>query len=216
MYLQNLEKSSQPLIGWRGWDVKRPGVLCSPDDVWLPRQRMEACCRYPGRHPHEKSPAENCSCGIYAFRMASQLRTQFYDKQDIFAELWLWGKVVEHRDGFRAQFAYPAKFWIKPEQAAEAKWPYQQMAYQYNVPLVVMDEEHPILVESREERESQARAQAEMRARKLMNTLQKRAQTKAKNKALDARAAMMPATKPGFKNLLEEIEWEANQAVNKR
>jgi hypothetical protein len=46
-------------------------------------------------------------CGIYAAKSFDQLRRMGYDRRGICGEVNLWGTIVEHQFGWRAQFAYP-------------------------------------------------------------------------------------------------------------
>ena len=48
-----------------------------------------------------------CSCGIYAAKNLKQLRSIGYADTGVHGEVYLWGKIVEHRLGWRAHFAYP-------------------------------------------------------------------------------------------------------------
>jgi hypothetical protein len=57
--------------------------------------------------PEHQSPLESCSCGIYALKETSRCLG------DIYGEVYLWGKVIEHEDGWRAQFAYPRSFVVR-------------------------------------------------------------------------------------------------------
>ena len=44
---------------------------------------------------------------MYAAKSLDHLRTFGYMQYGIYGEVWLWGTVVEHELGWRAQFAYP-------------------------------------------------------------------------------------------------------------
>ena len=54
-----------------------------------------------------------CTCGIYAAKNSEHLRQIGYADGGICGEVYLWGTVVEHKFGWRAQFAYP-KYLILP------------------------------------------------------------------------------------------------------
>jgi hypothetical protein len=56
------------------------------------------------------SPEEECSCGIYAAKTFQDLVKLGYSDYEVFGEVHLWGFVVEHRLGYRGQFAYPKAF----------------------------------------------------------------------------------------------------------
>ena len=81
---------------------------------WFPRRPYRATCRrieLPGpeqlaQHP---SPVPDCTCGIYA---SSSLRTLVTSTPSMPAvsavgTVALWGRVMEHERGWRAEFAYP-------------------------------------------------------------------------------------------------------------
>jgi DNA-binding CsgD family transcriptional regulator len=61
---------------------------------------MEATCNLGRTH---QAPQADCTCGIYAVKTAEQRMSS----GGIFGEVYLWGTVVEHERGWRAQFAYP-------------------------------------------------------------------------------------------------------------
>ena len=48
--------------------------------------------------------------GIYAAKTFHDFRSAGYDRYGIHGEVCLWGTVVEHEFGYRAQFAYPKNF----------------------------------------------------------------------------------------------------------
>lgn len=95
------------LTAWRGWNIKytRGGSLrltsLLDDFVWPPGAAFGASCH---QHP-DTVPSLECSCGIYAYS----------DEADILAsrglhwvgQVALWGRVVKHEKGMRAEFAYP-------------------------------------------------------------------------------------------------------------
>jgi hypothetical protein len=49
----------------------------------------------------------DCTCGVYAAKNLEHLRQLGYEGRGIRGEVHLWGTVVEHELGWRAQFAYP-------------------------------------------------------------------------------------------------------------
>jgi hypothetical protein len=92
---------------------------------------------------YEDVPKENCSCGIYAARDANHLEILHYAQQGICGEVYLWGKVVEHEQGYRAQFAYPKNFVIPidmiPYSMREASNRLQTSLFAYGVPVFIRD-----------------------------------------------------------------------------
>src|SRR5262249_29906673 len=81
-------------------------------EPWLPGQHLEARCRVApaARHMAEAAnevPHRKCTCGIYAAKNSEHLLQFGYADRGICGEVYLWGAVVEHTLGWRAQFAYP-------------------------------------------------------------------------------------------------------------
>jgi hypothetical protein len=81
--------------------------------VWQPGENV-AECRVTehgystGKGEHGTPPADNCSCGFYAFREREQvmLHVSRDDGSPVaFGEVWLWGEVVVAEQGFRAQYS---------------------------------------------------------------------------------------------------------------
>jgi len=53
---------------------------------------------------------------VSAAKNLEHLREIDYEKFGIHGEVYLWGTVVEHRLGWRAQFAYPKSFFLPPDR----------------------------------------------------------------------------------------------------
>jgi preprotein translocase subunit YajC len=101
-----------PVVAYRVWRWKETGLQSLNGEPWLPGQRLEGRCRVaPGaRHlaePANEVPHRKCTCGIYAAKDSEHLRQIGYADGGICGEVYLWGTVVEHKLGWRAQFAYP-------------------------------------------------------------------------------------------------------------
>lgn len=96
------------LVGWRGYAYARPHYLTCMGTVMMPYEANESFCPHGADHI---SPDENCSCGFYAFKSKEELANQGYGSQDVIAEVYLWGKVIECVNGYRAQFCYPKKLY---------------------------------------------------------------------------------------------------------
>jgi hypothetical protein len=117
-------------VGWRSWRIlpydalgQAPSIrLCACGTqgipkVWEPRKAIRAVCgTYEQAH---EAPWENCHCGIHAYASEENARTHlatFVDctnrKKDgvlgwAFGRASLWGRIVEHEHGWRAEHAYP-------------------------------------------------------------------------------------------------------------
>jgi hypothetical protein len=105
-----VRQSAQTVIGWRVWRVTEIGTagrsLMSTfmTSVWPAGAVMKACCG---------SDATGLRHGIHAF-VNRELAQEYLDAQSrarstphVFGGVALWGRVVVHEHGYRAQFAYP-------------------------------------------------------------------------------------------------------------
>ncbi len=81
------------IVAWRGWQLAE-GRLRSINwpVIWPPDEVFEA----------DGDPLTS-NCGIYAHKTLDQLRDQ--EDAAVFGKVELWGEVVEHVNGYRAQFA---------------------------------------------------------------------------------------------------------------
>jgi hypothetical protein len=115
-----------PIVGYRAWHWDDSGLRSFMGQPWLPMQPLEAQCRATGgreqvrlksAHKVQGIPLLKCSCGIYATKSLNHLRqTPYYcSRSTIYGEVCLWGSVVEHELGWRAQFAYPLALHVRLE-----------------------------------------------------------------------------------------------------
>ncbi len=113
--------SVDPIIGYRYWKVLFPGYLVDSNKITLfePRKRIKARCTglfwtvhsntsLREAHTTEVVPVKGCYCGIHAYKTLPKDRHGF---PRLYAKVALWGKVLEHEEGYRAQYAYPLEFW---------------------------------------------------------------------------------------------------------
>jgi hypothetical protein len=120
-----------PIFGYRGW-VLRDGKLSSyaVDNFWIPKKANVAQCggyeraKFWGRHnilygprliPHANcaAPVAECGCGFYAFKTLPFL-VEWLEHREldiVIGEVYLWGKIVDCEYGYRAQYAYPKRFY---------------------------------------------------------------------------------------------------------
>jgi hypothetical protein len=112
-----------PITGYRVWKWEKTGLKSLCGERWKPSQLLAARCRasvvvgpIAGRaeavHDAHERPQINCTCGVYASKSLEQLLTTGYAKCGIHGEVYLWGTVVEHELGWRAQFAYPKTLFL--------------------------------------------------------------------------------------------------------
>lgn len=131
MDIENVPDLVEPIRAWRAWSLSpQPYLLAQPQPtdylhstnvphVWTPRAQQPAECMNGGalaRTGHEP-PHERCTCGYYALRTLGDvvelfIRPSTHDPAGVFphaviGEVYLWGKVIAHELGYRAQYAYP-------------------------------------------------------------------------------------------------------------
>jgi len=115
------------------------------DTIYVPREKTEARCEQED-HSEQQAPHLTCTCGIYAYkekpRLLGDIRITYgrplappvSGLRLVYGEINLWGKVIEHEDGYRAQFGYPKRLWCTPAIEPLAGW----IGYVYGVPCEVM------------------------------------------------------------------------------
>ena len=120
--MTDADVSIEPLIGWRVWNLvmhragREPALRPAAAGLgeWFPRHPYRAACAragavgsmLQGQHP---TPVAACTCGIYASSTLRTLVTSTPSMPAVSAvgTVALWGRVIEHERGWRAQFAYP-------------------------------------------------------------------------------------------------------------
>ena len=99
------------ITGFRAWNV--PLFADELRSVaqkarWLPYEKFKAQCE------SAQCSGVSCACGIYAFKtmdlVQEQYKSEDRSRRYVWGECWLWGRVLECKDGYRAQFAYPKAF----------------------------------------------------------------------------------------------------------
>jgi hypothetical protein len=102
--------STEPVLAWRTWALsgRRDGtdLLLRPvagrSRPWRPREPAEAACKHARLHA---APNVDCSCGLHGTRAIDVLR--WARSPAVLGRVALWGRVIEHDLGFRAQYGYP-------------------------------------------------------------------------------------------------------------
>ena len=113
-----------PIVGYRVWQWDVIGLKSLNGEEWAPGRRLSALCRVDARrfisglprftHDSDKLPHPNCTCGVYAAKTVERLRQCGYNRFGLFGEVYLWGAIVEHERGWRAQYAYPKTLVLAP------------------------------------------------------------------------------------------------------
>jgi hypothetical protein len=115
-----------PIIGYRVWKWENTGLKSLCGERWHSGQSLAARCRasvvvgpIAGRaeavHDAHDVPQADCTCGVYAVKTLDHFRSAGYERFGIHGEVYLWGTVVEHELGWRAQFAYPKTLFLPPD-----------------------------------------------------------------------------------------------------
>lgn len=91
--------------------------IATTREVWLPYEIKQSSCYHAKAHGFIK-PEENCTCGIWACKSRKSLVRTFpvrhiqdfvisflgYREHYVSAQVEMWGKVIEHDFGYRAEF----------------------------------------------------------------------------------------------------------------
>jgi len=118
----NVPDYISPVVGFRVWQWDAAGLRSLNGEKWFPHLPLSAVCRadacgsISGLSKATHNPAElphfGCTCGVYAANTIEHLRQCGYKRFGVHGEVYLWGKVVEHERGWRAQFAYPKTLFL--------------------------------------------------------------------------------------------------------
>jgi len=114
-------RTDEAIEGWRIWnlgeDLSAPRLLPagSGGGAWEPMRAVDAVCTVPallrlgsGRH---RAPDPGCSCGVHAGRSLELFPRPrpAWPPPTVVGTVALWGTVVEHERGWRAEHAYPSR-----------------------------------------------------------------------------------------------------------
>lgn len=110
---------AEPVTGWRVWQVRDvpggPEIVSPVRPVsWPARRTMSAECALGC----PTVPAPACRCGLYALADPVGLPPQTGGRFRVVGCTALWGRVVEHVDGFRAEHGYPLVLFVRADVRA--------------------------------------------------------------------------------------------------
>jgi hypothetical protein len=102
--------SLEEVEGWRAWSVvESDGAYelssLTRAEAWEPGRPFAATCT---RKRHD-APAARCSCGVYAAADPNELARLGRIAGAAIGQVSLWGRLVEHSRGYRAEAAYPTR-----------------------------------------------------------------------------------------------------------
>ncbi|MEX0754773.1 MAG: hypothetical protein WD556_06590 [Actinomycetota bacterium] len=116
--------TTEPIVAWRSWALTgRPDAsrlrlrpVAGPRLPWPYREPARAHCKKGRLHA---APALGCTCGLHATHTTELLRRT--KAPAVLGRIALWGTIVEHEHGYRAEFAYPQRlrlvcllcFWLR-------------------------------------------------------------------------------------------------------
>jgi len=113
-----------PIIGYRIWQWDDVGLKSLNGELWSANQPLLAVCMADTRnsisglartaHDAAELPSFKCTCGVYAAKTIEHIHRCGYGRFGVRGEVYLWGRVVEHRHGWRAEFAYPKSLLLLP------------------------------------------------------------------------------------------------------
>jgi len=122
----NVPDYISPVVGFRVWQWDAAGLKSLNGEKWSAHQPLSAVCRADrsgsisglskATHNPDELPHFKCTCGVYAAKTIEHLRQSGYKRFGVHGEVYLWGTVVEHERGWRAQFAYPRTFIVAPDK----------------------------------------------------------------------------------------------------
>jgi hypothetical protein len=120
----------EPIVGYRAWRVRDGKLMGVHYPVpWQPGEPLSATC---GSRRDHAAPGEGCTCGIHATRDEEGLRLNYlFGMPAVYGSVKLWGKVVVHERGYRAEFGYPRELYVADERMREA-------LEAYDIPVVVV------------------------------------------------------------------------------
>ena len=121
----------EPFTAYRSWIWTSEGVTSLFNGVpWTPKVPFEARCLYgtdlrsmqaAALTPEAKAfwarqqhhvPDPSCTCGTHAGIDMQHLISLRYTQFGVHGEIYLWGRLIRHTLGWRAQYAYPKYFVI--------------------------------------------------------------------------------------------------------
>jgi hypothetical protein len=103
---------TEPVLAWRTWTLwgSRDGRVVDLRPIagdgrpWPVRDPARSLCTRDRGH---RVPELDCSCGLHAMHDPDHLRRT--RDPAVLGSVALWGRIVEHAHGYRAELAYPQR-----------------------------------------------------------------------------------------------------------
>lgn len=157
----------EPVVGWRGWVIARSGILRSAfnherhyyTEVKFDDPRAATCLNHRSikseveELPHH-APQFKCNCGYHMGHYEYQAYTPFTRGNDggkwpaAVGQAKVWGRVIEHKGGWRGEYVYPVELNVIPNPHGKADWLHNvedlkrvanRCSLLYDIPVTVMD-----------------------------------------------------------------------------
>lgn len=148
----------EPVMGWRCWRLGWQDDQLTLQSVtystyWIPMQELTAQCKsyvvFGGSRNCATVPNREHRCGIYAVKTpkaamkwaGSSWLTALAPR--VVGRVKLWGRILCHTEGWLAQHAYPASFFVPETIRPAADWPLEaeevmrMLEDMYRVPTVL-------------------------------------------------------------------------------
>mgnify|MGYP000959056479 CR=1 FL=1 len=130
---------AEAIVAYRAWridEIQGLSYLTSMNnhsgtgEYWLPGTYRTALChcghyytgcpcpdceKYEATIPHDPCPQEESDCGLYAFKNLEVLFNSYHDAE-VVGEVWLWGQVVEHDSGYRAEHVEIKTLYVRVDE----------------------------------------------------------------------------------------------------
>lgn len=107
--------ATEPLVGWRAWALARTPAgrlelrpIIYSGETWPAQEAARAKCPPHGRGGHAP-PEVGCTCGFYAVDGLDRLPAVTGRDLTVIGSVAVWGRLIEHESGVRAEFAYPER-----------------------------------------------------------------------------------------------------------
>ncbi len=132
-----MEVIQEYVVGWRAWHIIHPGYLMSANqqEVWEPGVKNSFRCRSNQEHI---KPEPSCQCGFHVVKTLPELVAIVGQYYPIYGATAIWGSVVEQKNGYRAEFAYPINLYynLSHEEVTPSTI---QILERYDVPILPLN-----------------------------------------------------------------------------